>query len=456
MTICHILYLLHYSLDIILTMNATVKKVHNKSRKQELQNDNSYIHIMKYMGSKRELLPDIKKSVREMVSKNSTILDIFAGTASVGAYLKSEYNIISNDIQQYSQIIAKSLIQSSSVNLPDDIHLLILKIEKEYVKNKDNLINFFPQTYYESNCFVNIKRGEWSETLRKDYIKFHSMFPSPTNNFQTISKELQLLKKRYFKQDKSVYLQTTFLFSETYFSLEQAMDIDSIRYAIDHVIDDEILKSIFLSALIYAYSYCSSGTGHFAMFRDIADINSVEDTFIYRKKRVWDYFLNKLYEIIKYHQYIPNKIYKTYSYDFSELLDSDNIKEVDLIYADPPYSFVHYSRFYHAVESLVKYDYDVPKFKGRYRSDRHQSPFCQKTNVVNAFDNLFKSARKNDSHVLLSYADTGMISLGEIIDMLQKYGFSYKVNKIQYDHSTLGRKGHKNNTINEYLIQATL
>jgi adenine-specific DNA-methyltransferase len=408
------------------------------------------------MGSKRELLPDIKKAVEEMVPHNSTIMDIFSGTASVGAYLKSDYNIISNDIQQYSQVIAKSLIQSSSIELPNDIHLLIFEIEKEYVKNKDRLIKLLPQTYYKSNCFVDIKKGEWSEALRKDYIKFNSSFPSPTNNFKTNSEELQLLKKRYFDKDKSIYLQTTFLFSETYFSLEQAMDIDSIRYALDHVVNDEILKSIFLSALIYAYSYCSSGTGHFAMFRDIVDISSVEDTFIYRKKRVWDYFLNKLDEIIEYHQYIPNKTYKTYSYDFVELLDSTSIKEVDLIYADPPYSFVHYSRFYHAIESLVKYDYDIPKFKGRYRSDRHQSPFCQKTNVVNAFEHLFQSAKKNNSHVLLSYADTGMISLEEIIETLNKYGFSCKINKIQYDHSTLGRKGHKNNTINEYLIQAIL
>lgn len=437
-------------------MNSMIKKVHNKKRRADLRKDDSYIHIMKYMGSKRELLPDIKYAIHEMVSEGSTILDIFAGTASVGAYLKKDYNIISNDIQNYSQIIAKSLIESSSIELPDDIHLLIFQIEKEYVKNKDKLIKLFPKTYFNSNCFVDIKKGEWTDKIRKDYIKFNNLFPSPSNDFKTSSKELKLLKDMYFNKEKATYLQTVFLFSETYFSLEQAMDIDSIRYAIDVVINDEILKSIFLSALIYAYSYCSSGTGHFAMFRDLKDVSSIEDTFIYRKKRVWEYFLNKLDEIIEYHQYIPNKMYKTFSYDFSELLNSDEMKNVDLIYADPPYSFVHYSRFYHAIESLVMYDYDIPNFKGRYRSDRHQSPFCQRKNVIDAFKALFKSAKKNNSNVLLSYSDTGMISLDEIINILEESDFKCKVHKIQYDHSTLGRKGHKNNTINEYLIQAYL
>jgi len=441
---------------IITLMNLTINKTHNKKRKKELRNDISYIHIMKYMGSKRELLPDIKKSIYEMIPHNSTILDLFSGTASVGAYLKKDFNIISNDIQEYSEVIAKALIISSEISLDEEIHLIIHNIEKKYLENKDKLISLFQKSYTESNVFVDIKKNEWTETERLKYIKFLNIFPSPSNEFKSTSAELNLLFTKYKNKDIDPYLQTVFLFSETYFSLEQTMDIDSIRYAIDEVIKDEPLKSIFLSALIYAFSYCSSGTGHFAMFRDLKDLSSVEDTFIYRKKRVWKYFINKLDQLIEYHEYIPTKKHKIYSNDFSNLLNSDKIKNVDLIYADPPYSSVHYSRFYHAIESLVKYDYDMPAFKGRYRSDRHQSPFCQKTNVYNAFKMLFRCAHTNNSHVLLSYSDSGLISLSEITDIITDAGFKNKVYKIEYDHSTLGRKGHKNNTINEYLIQASL
>ncbi len=165
---------------------------------------------------------------------------------------------------------------------------------------------------------------------------------------------------------------------------------------------------------------------------------------------------NLFHLLIEYHQYIPDKVYKSFSEDYEKLLDNKCMKDVDLIYADPPYSFVHYSRFYHAVESLVKYDYDIPTYKGRYRSDRHQSPFCQKTNVFNAFNLLFEKAKLNNINVLLSYADTGMISLDEIKNIIQKHGFLYKVESINYDHSTMGRKGHKSNNINEYLVQAIL
>lgn len=430
--------------------------IHNKNRKSILRNDLAYIHIMKYMGSKRELLPDIKSAISKIIPRDGTILDIFAGTASVGAYLKKDYNIISNDIQGYSQVLAKSLIESSSIILPEDIHLLVFNLEKAYIENKEKLIKKFSKTYKKSNLFVDIKNNCWTEKNRLDYLKFFNLFPSSSNNFQTSNKELALLKNMYFENKKDLYLQTTFLFSETYFSFEQALDIDSIRYAIDVVVENDILKNLFLSALIYAYSYCSSGTGHFAMYRDLTDLSSIEDTFIYRKKRVWEYFIKKVDELILFHEFIPNKVYKSFCKDYEDILNHECMKNVDLIYADPPYSFVHYSRFYHAVESLVRYDYNIPTFKGRYRSDRHQSPFCQKTNVNNAFELLFKKAKENKINVLLSYSDTGMISLSEILEIIKKYDFKYTLQTITYDHSTLGRKGHKSNVISEYLVQATI
>jgi len=432
----------------------------SKMRSDELRNDKSYVHIMKYMGSKRELLPEIKESISGMTSKGDTVIDLFAGTSSVGAYIKEDYNIVSNDIQNYSQILAKALIESSSIVLPDHIDSMVESIKELYYENKKKLIQLFPSTYKKSKEFVVIERGQWTEKQKDSYQIFFNAFPSSTNQFQSNDEELSSLSKMYFSYNKSnkrdIYLQTTFLFSETYFSFEQAMDIDSIRYAIDNIVKDEVLKSIFLASLMYAYSYCSSGTGHFAMYRNFTDIHSVEDTFTYRKKDVWTYFIRKLNDLIAYHKYIPHRTYVSYSEDYVKLLDMNIMDQTSLIYADPPYSPVHYSRFYHAIESLVKYDYDIPSFKGRYRSDRHQSPFCQKTNVKKAFIVLFEKAFKYNVNVLLSYSDTGMITQEEIKQIILDCGFEFDITSIVYDHSTLGRKGHKSNQINEYLIKATL
>ncbi|MHB1100823.1 MAG: DNA adenine methylase, partial [Burkholderiales bacterium] len=60
---------------------------------------------------------------------------------------------------------------------------------------------------------------------------------------------------------------------------------------------------------------------------------------------------------------------------------------VGLVYADPPYTREHYSRFYHVLETMCLGDEPQlsttrihstgPKVsRGVYRADRHQSPFC--------------------------------------------------------------------------------
>ena len=436
---------------------APVKTI-NSSRKAELKKDGDYLHIMKYMGSKRELLPDIKEEVSKMVSKGSTVLDLFAGTASVGAYLRRDYNIVSNDIQEYSKVLANALIGSSGKRLKLDYKDVKDIFLKHFNDNRNELLKMLKKTVLESNSYVELAPSEWTDTKRKQYLKFFETFPFPENEFQTENKELSKLKKEYFSRNeenkKFPYLQTTFLFSETYFSLEQAIDIDSIRYAIDKVFTDEISSSIALSSLMYAHSYCSSGTGHFAMFRDLTSVKSAQDTFKYRPKKPLGYFETKIEEIISYSADYNGNNHEAWSLDFKDALSDKNLKDIDLLYADPPYSFVHYSRFYHATESLVRYDYNIPEHKGRYRTDRHQSPFCQKLNVENAFKFMIEACSRNQVSILISYADTGMISFEAIKKLILDSGFKFESREISYDHSTMGRSGHKSNAIKEYLLKA--
>ena len=135
----------------------------------------------------------------------------------------------------------------------------------------------------------------------------------------------------------------------------------------------------------------------------------------------------------------------------------DQIDEKSLVYADPPYAFVHYSRFYHALETLVKYDYPKVDHKGRYRIDRHQSPFCKRTEVKNAFKVLFSKTRNKQASLILSYSSTGMISLEEILAIAsQSFGESYKITtqEVAYKHSTMGRKDDRTKDVQEYLITA--
>ena len=143
------------------------------------------------------------------------------------------------------------------------------------------------------------------------------------------------------------------------------------------------------------------------------------------------------------------------SLDYRECLDM--IPNGTLVYADPPYAFVHYSRFYHALETLIRYDYPDVLHKGRYRTDRHQSPFCKRTEVVKAFEVMFEKIKIKQSKLVLSYSNTGMISLEKIMELAKKtLGNKYDVTSkaVDYTHSTMGRSEDKSREVKEYLIIA--
>lgn len=83
---------------------------------------------MNYIGSKFSILDFIEDTINDFAKPkdtNITLLDIFSGTGSVGKYFKRKgYNVISNDIQYYSYIIAKHFIENN-----EELQFKKLKLE---------------------------------------------------------------------------------------------------------------------------------------------------------------------------------------------------------------------------------------------------------------------------------------------------------------------------------------
>jgi adenine-specific DNA-methyltransferase len=204
---------------------------------------------------------------------------------------------------------------------------------------------------------------------------------------------------------------------------------------------------------MFAMAYCSQSTGHYAQFRDIRKEN-INDILIYRKKEILPLFESKFNSLRAYFDGSNNTNFK---HEFSSLNYLDVLQKMrpnSIVYADPPYQFVHYSRFYHALETLVKYDYPEVEHKGRYRTDRHQSPFCIRTQVAKAFSDMFVAIYKKESSLVLSYSNSGMITLNDLL-ILAKANFpnySIHVKELDYLHSTMGRQGDKSRNVTEVLV----
>jgi adenine-specific DNA methylase len=84
----------------------------------------------------------------------------------------------------------------------------------------------------------------------------------------------------------------------------------------------------------------------------------------------------------------------------AETLDAD-----DVVFVDPPYSNVQYSRFYHVLETLAKGYSDGADGVGRYpsRAERPQSDFSRKGSSRQAFTQLMSALSKKVAKVVLTF-----------------------------------------------------
>lgn len=182
----------------------------------------------------------------------------------------------------------------------------------------------------------------------------------------------------------------------------------------------------------------------------------MNDIRSYRQREILPLFKRKFTELVMQLNGTATKEYLVTTLDYTDCLRI--IPEGTIVYADPPYQSVHYSRFYHILETLVKYDYPAVQYKGRYRDDRHQSPFCLHTKVNDAFVKLFEGTKDRNSHLALSYSDTGMISLSQILALISDvFDRRYKVVVLdkRHMHSNMGRRNEKEQEVKEYIITVT-
>jgi adenine-specific DNA-methyltransferase len=353
--------------------------------------------LIKYMGSKTEIINYVISGLNEIHKVNQPVCDLFAGSATLaGALRNNDIEYISNDIQLYSSVLAKTYLLHYDWELYPSIDELIIEAETLEAEWKGLFSEFWSKTDYERTFSL--------DTFTE--IEEYQRAVINSTDFQNTIKQSSGAIKGYHLFTK--------LYSGTYWSFRQCVWIDILRAIADKYKNIEPLYNLVLSSTMYAMAYNSQSTGHYAQFRKAEKESSMNDILLYRRKNIKDFFKRK-YEELRGTLANRHTNVKTYSLDYIDCLDK--LDKGTLVYADPPYCFVHYSRFYHALETFIKYDYPEIKYEGRYRNDRHQSPFCIRTQVREAFQKLFSKVSKNDCELVLSYSNsaTSMIGLDSLL-----------------------------------------
>jgi len=117
--------------------------------------------VIKYLGSKRRLVPQILALVRGFPQAH-TVLDLFSGTSRVGHALKREgYRVLANDHNAYAQVLARCYVQADADLLGEAARLIR---ELDALPGRPG---WFTETYCERSRFLHPRNGERVDSIRQ-------------------------------------------------------------------------------------------------------------------------------------------------------------------------------------------------------------------------------------------------------------------------------------------------
>lgn len=347
---------------------------------------------MKYMGSKRKLLTkELGVVLEHCVKRGDSFVDLFSGSGAVSWYAatKLQARVTAVDLQEYSRIMNAAVIERTGP----------IQIEKE-----------IPAWLYNAKQKVD-------ETC--------------DDRIDSVESADSVLKMR----GKAAQSELPFVrdYAGFYLSFRQAEAINILRNTIP---GDKATQVSCLAALIMSVSDCCASPGHTAQpLRP----NDAALPFI---RSAWS---RDPFELVwrnvcslqeKFATYKGNAVTDDAN-SYAEHLNGNEI-----VFLDPPYSSVQYSRFYHVLEAVALGGYSEVFGAGRMPDAifRQKSLYSLKSTAHSVLLQLLETLAHNSSCVILTFpygtASNG-INGEELQEEVRKW---YRVRLIQSDSvfSSLG------------------
>ncbi len=319
-------------------------------------------------------------------------------------YIGSKYKLI----EWIFSIISRECVGDSFADIFAGTGIVSAVATKHFGKTIIN--DFLYSNYAIYQAFF--EKGEWNENKINNFIR----------GYNNISPES--LTDNYFSR----------YFGNKYFSYNSSKIIGFIRDNIENNKNILTQKEYFLliASLLYSVDKIANTVGHYDAY--------------FKREVIMDKFLMKPID--------PVNVNEVEIYREDANLLARKIK-ADVVYIDPPYNSRQYSRFYHVLETLTKWD--KPKLNGvaLKPNAENMSDYCR-NNAKNKFSELIKDI--NAQYLVVSYNNTydsksnssrNKIGLHDIEEILKRRGET-KIFEKAYRHFNAGNTDFSNHK--EYLF----
>jgi adenine-specific DNA methylase len=391
-----------------------------------------------YLGSKLRLTGLICDLIGELAG--GPVCDLFAGSGTVSLALSHSRDVLAADIQEYSRVICTALLKPVPIS-DQDVTDLLHRAERSRSKLEACLE---PLLDYEQQA---IERSGYQPDLLCDLAEHGSLISGEARG--SLARAIKAAQSRL--EHAEAPLLATRYFGGRYFSFRQAIFIDSIL--------NESEGETYLAALLSTASSIVNSIGkQFAQpVRPRRNDGTIKTHLIRQMCRDRCLDAGEVFSgwLSRYRSVTQDRPHRVVRGDYRDVLAEQ--KDVAVIYADPPYTRDHYSRFYHVLETLCLRDCpDVsrtflagPTSRGLYRTARHQSPFCIKSQAPGAFAELFAGAK--GLAMLLSYSPfvkdghPRMMTIEAVAELAKQHYREVKIVPAKLVHSKLNKTGlHRN------------
>jgi len=418
-----------------------------------------------YLGCKTEFAAAIKAAIEDVSPRGRRLGDLFAGTGAVGAALGATREVTTVDVQEYSRVLCSAVLQPSALKT-SEISRRVTGIESsENFRRMRRCVEHL--IHYERQSIDHALRGEADELVclleSKPLAVRDLEGTAVSSKLDELSSEAiaNLKKHGLWESPDSTVLK---FFGGLYFSFEQAVSLDAVL-AHAHTSEPTVRDTLIAAALSTASMLVNTVGKQFAQpIRPMTKAGVVKTSLaaVVQKDRSMDALRTYELWLGKFSRLRP-AIGQSIAIrqDYLEAID-ENAQSWSVIYADPPYTRDHYSRFYHVLETMclrdnpllsqVKKKGKVEVSRGLYREERHQSDFCIRSRAPAAFDALFNKARTYDLPLVLSYSphETGdgthprVVSMEQIVDIANAHYERVEIAAIDGStHNLLNRSGLK-------------
>lgn len=368
---------------------------------------------MKYMGSKRAMLANgLGILIDQAIVGRARFVDLFAGSGAVAKFVATRHTtpVLATDLQNYAALLTGSVINRITPLSTDNVWDLWLNRAKKHLAE-------------------DFKNYELANTLNIKYIQ-STQYKTYVTTVQTIRDACNLLPDHY---------PISKAYGGHYFSFSQSLWLDALRATIPK----GEYKETAIASLIEAASECSASPGHTAQPFSPTEsgmphlLGAWSKDVVDRAHRSF-LLIGKQFAKTHSNAYVADAIKQTH-----KLLESD------LVFIDPPYSEVQYSRFYHVLEGIALGKISGVSGIGRYPpiKDRPQSNFSRSSPALEEFNNLMIGVAAAGSHALITFPEANASNglSGQLVENISAQYFHVVRRSVKSTFSTLGGTGKTRN-----------